>query len=193
MKNRIASVVLSAAVLVLGALDAAAQAPADRWTLSLTPYLWALSAEGNVRYGPPAAGGATPNVTVNTDTALDGAFLVAAEARKGRWSIMTDFIYVGLSSDRSSVRSIDFNPGGGPINIFNTSLDLNTQTELKGRVWNLVGGYSVIYQPRHTMDLIGGFRYFDIESTTTWQLSAALAGPGCQTFGPRGSVTRSVG
>ena len=172
-----------------------AQAAGDRWTFSLMPYLWLPGMDGTLRYGPPAAGGASPNVSVDADTllgALDMAFMISGEARKGRWLIATDVIYLDLSSDSSAVKSIDFNPGSGPVNISNTALDAGTNTNIKGTVWTLVGGYAAVQDPRSTLDVIGGFRYFDLKATTDWQLSATVTGPtGAQTFARTGNVTKS--
>jgi hypothetical protein len=195
MKKSIVSVFLAIVLSLLGPLQAAAQAPADRWTFSLTPYLWLPSMDGSLRYGPPAPGSATPNVSVDAETllgALDFAFMGTAEARKGRWSVAADLIYLDLSEDKGGVRSVDFNPGPGPVNVSNTSVNVATTTRLKGKVWSLVGGYSAIYESRHTMDIIGGLRYFDIEAATDWRLSATVAGPaGTQNFATAGSVAKS--
>jgi len=132
---------------------------------------------------------------VDADTvlgSLDFAFMLSAEARKGRWLVATDVIRLDLSSDSSTVRSIDFNPGSGPVNIASTALDTGTQTELKGTVWSLVGGYAAVQSPRATLDVIGGFRYFELKATSNWQLSATVTAPGgAQTFARTGSVTKS--
>ena len=58
--------------LVLGSapLHVAAQAAADQWKFSLMPYLWLPSLDGTLRYGPPSAGGATPKVSIDSDTLL---------------------------------------------------------------------------------------------------------------------------
>jgi len=186
--------VASLAVLALPPC-AIAQAPADRWTFSVMPYLWLPNMNGDVRYGPPATGGATANVSIDAGTLLsdlDFALMVTGEARKGRWSFSTDLIYLDLSSAQSTVRSIDFNPGPGPVNLFNTSLDEGTQTNVKGKVWTLTGGYALVNEPYATLDMFGGFRNFDVEATTNWQLSATVTGPvGTQTFARSGSVTKS--
>ena len=184
-----------APLLLLAPLHANAQAAVEKWTFSLMPYLWLPGMDGTLRYGPPAAGGASPNVSVDADTllgALDMAFMISGEARKGRWLIATDVIYLDLSSDSSAVKSIDFNPGSGPVNISNTALDAGTNTNLKGTVWTFVGGYAAVQDPRSTLDVIGGFRYFDLKATTDWQLSATVTGPaGAQTFARTGNVTKS--
>src|SRR5262245_23510483 len=186
MKTRVALLARLALFASLAAPAAWAQAPADRWTFAVTPYIWLPSADGNLRYGPPPVGGGTPNVSVDADSilgALDFALMLSGEARKGRWSIFTDLIYLDLSSDGSKVTSVDFNSGSGPVNVSNLSLDVGTDTKLKGTVWTLAGGYSVVYQPRSTMDLIAGFRYLDIKASTDWRLTAAVTGPaGAATF-----------
>jgi hypothetical protein len=197
MKNS-PKVVAGLAVLLLisAPLRVGAQGAGDQWRFSIMPYLWLPSMDGTLRYGPPAAGGASPNVSIDADSLLsdlDAALMVTGEARKGRWSIATDLIYLDLSSGNSAVRSIDFNPGSGPLNVTNTALDGGTQTKVKGTVWTLVGGYSVVQEPHATLDIIGGFRYFDLEATTDWQLSATVTGPAGTplTFARTGSVTRS--
>jgi len=195
MKRNAAIAATLAPLLLLAPLHAMAQVAAEKWTFSLMPYLWLPSVDGTLRYGPPAAGGASPNVSVDADTllgALDMALMLSGEARKGRWLVATDVIYLDLSSDTSAVRSIDFNTGSGPVNISNTALDAGTQTNLKGTVWTLVGGYAAVQDPRATLDVIGGFRYFGLKATSNWQLSAMVTGPGgAQTFARTGSVTKS--
>lgn len=179
---------------LLTAAPALAQAPADRWSFSLTPYLWLPSMDGTLRYGPPPATGSSPNVTVDADTllgALDFAIMLGADARKGRWSIATDLIYLDLGSDGGRVKSVDFNPGSGPVNVDTSTFSLNADTDVKGTVWSVYGGYSVVYERNHTMDVIAGFRYFDLDATTNWTLSAAVTGPaGTQNFARAGSVSK---
>ena len=142
---------LAAALVPLSIMAAPAwgqsSSPASGWQFSITPYLWLPTMEGNLRYGPPSAGAATPNVSVDADallSALDFAMMFTADARKGQWSIVTDLIYLDLSSDKSGVRGIDFNPGSGPVNISHTGLDIGTTTKVKGTVWSLAGGLSRI-------------------------------------------------
>jgi hypothetical protein len=195
MKRHAVIAAMLGALLLSAPLHAIAQNATEKWSFSVMPYLWLPSMDGTLRYGPPAAGGASPNVSVDADTllgALDMAFMLTAEARKGRWLMTTDVIYLDLSSDSSTVQSIDFNAGSGPVNIANTALDTGTQTNIKGTVWTLVGGYAAVQDPRATLDVIGGFRYFDLKATTNWQLSATVSGPGgAQTFARTGSVTKS--
>ncbi|HEX6901863.1 MAG TPA: hypothetical protein VF789_19235 [Thermoanaerobaculia bacterium] len=187
------AVALSAVCALAAPGDAVAQ---ERWKFSLMPYLWLPSMDGNLRFGSPPAGGSAPNISVDADTllgALDFAFMINAEARKGRWLAATDLIALDLSSDSSHVKSIDFNPGSGPVNVTNTSLDLATESDLKGIVWTLLGGYSVVHSPDATFNVLGGFRSADLEATTDWVLSATVAGPvGSAAFARTGSVKKST-
>jgi hypothetical protein len=180
---------------LLAPLGAFAQTSADRWTFSVMPYLWLPSVDGQLRYGPPPAGGASPSVSVDASDLLDNlefAFMINGEARKGRWLIATDVIYLDFSKADSSVRSVDFNPGSGPINISTTGLDAGTQSSLTGWVWSLVGGYAAIQEPRARLDVIGGFRYLSLETKTDWQLTATVTGPaGSSAFARTGSVEKS--
>lgn len=197
MKNRLKLVAGLAALALplLAPLRVAAQSASDPWTFSIMPYLWLPSLDGKLRYGPPPAGGASPNVSMDSDGLLsdiNAAFMVTGEARKGKWSIVTDVMYLDMSGSDSSVKSIDFNPGSGPINLTNSALDGGTDTSVTGTIWTLVGGYSVVQKPYATLDIIGGFRYFDLEASTDWRLSATVTGPaGAQTFGQTGNVTKS--
>lgn len=171
------------------------QAAEERWTFSVLPYLWLPSMDGTLRYGSSATGGAAPIVKIDADSllgALDMAFMIAGEARKGRWSIATDYIYLDLGSDSSKVKSVDFNPGSGPVNVANATLDAGTQTKVKGSVWTLIGGYAFVQEPRSTLEVVGGVRYLGVKAKTDWQLSAAVSGPGAgQTFPASGGVSQS--
>jgi hypothetical protein len=121
--------------------------------------------------------------------------MVNGQARYGRWLIATDVIYLDFAKQDSAVRSVDLNPGPGPINISTSALNAGTQSSLKGWLWTLVGGYAAVVDPRWNMDVIGGFRLLSIEATTNWQLTANVTGTGpggaTATFARAGSVTAS--
>lgn len=195
MKVRPLLTVALAASALLAPLAASAQAPEDRWTFSIAPYLWLPSVDGKLNYGPPPPGGSSANVSIDASTLLDNldlAFMIAGEARRGRWLVATDVIYLDFSSADSTVRSVDFNPGSGPINISTTSLDAGTDSKLTGWLWTAVGGYAAIQDPKWTLDVLGGFRYLSIEAKTDWTLTANVTGPGGTTpFTRTGSVKDS--
>jgi len=138
-------------------------------------------------------------VSVDADTLLDNlafAMMINGEARKGRWLVWTDVIYLDLSNADGAVRSVDFNLGPGPINISTTALNAGTQSKLTGWLWTMVGGYAAIQEPRANLDVIGGFRYFNLDARTDWLLTATVTGTGplgnTATFARAGSVEKSA-
>ncbi len=154
--------------------------------------------DGKINYGPPATGGGSANVSVDASTILDNlafALMLNGEARKGRWLIATDLIYLDLSSGDSAVRSVDLNPGSGQVNVSTSSLNAGTSTDLKAWVWTMVGGYAAVQEPRASLDVIGGFRYLGLDTTTNWQLTTTVTGTGpggtTASFPQSGSVKKS--
>jgi len=190
-------------VLLAAALAFGASAPADaqtsganpgHWQFSVTPYLWLPSVDGTLKYQLPPGSG-SPTVEVDSETlldALDFGFMLAGEARRGRWSVFADYIYLKLSASKSAVRSVDFNVGAPAINPSSTTANLGTEATLKGSVLTLAGGYSLSDNSESRMDAIAGLRYFHVTATTSWQLTAAVNGPGPgQTFAAAGSISQS--
>jgi len=191
-------VVAGLALAVFGVATAHAQAkpPAsDEWKFSVMPYLWLPSINGTLRYGPPATNGATPTVSMDNSSVLsdlDMAFMIMGVVQKGRWSIATDYLYADIGTSNSAIKNVNFNPGPGPINVFNTSLNLGTQSDLKASMWTLVGGYEVVQEPKATLSVIGGFRYLDITATTNWRLGATVNSPvGGLTLATTGGISQS--
>ena len=143
---------------------------------------------GKTQYGPPPAGGSGANVDVDTDGVLEAVnffAMVQGEARKGRWSIFGDFVYVDFGTQESQVRSVDFNPGPGPVNVTTSQLNSGTQSALDATVFTLAGGYNMVQDPTTTLDLIAGVRYANVKARTDWNLTAVVTGPaGAAAFAP---------
>ena len=120
------------------------------------------------------------------------AFMIAGEARKGRWLVATDYMYLDLGKQDSKVKSVDFNPGSGPVNVSTSQIGGSAESSFKGSIWSLVGGYAAISQPSASLDVIAGFRYVDLEASSKWNLDATVTSPnGGQTFSRSGSAKRS--
>jgi len=168
----------------LTSLPAAAESAAgDQWAFTVTPYLWLPNINGTLKFQLPnlnASAGveAGPNDYLEN---LDLALMVSGEARKGKWSIFTDVIYLDFSDEVGRVDTVN----GVPVP---PSIDLGTQASLTGGVWTLVGGYAAVQEPGATLDVIGGFRYLDIEASADWTLSGPLG-----LLPPTGSVSQSKG
>ena len=178
---------LLAVALALSALSGKAHAE-EGWTFSLTPYLWLPNVNGTLKYAVPPGGGARPEVDTGPNDYLENlsfALMLAGEARKGRWSVFTDLIYLDFDSEESTVKTVNF--GGDRID---TALNSSTTSSLTGVAWTFGGGYTVLQDPQHRLDVLGGVRYFGLKASSDWQLSAALSGPNGQVFAQSGSISQ---
>lgn len=185
--------VVVAAIVAAGPVRAPlAQSSSDPWRFGITPYFWFINLEGNLSYNPIPGG--SPHVDISNSDLLDSldfGVMIAGEARKGRWAIFTDVIYLDLSSLESRVKEVDFNLGG-PINPTSTALDAGTSSSLATWIWTLAGSYEVVEESAVTLEVLGGFRYFWADVSTDWQLTATITGPGPgQVFQRTGSISET--
>jgi hypothetical protein len=192
-------VLFTALPAVLASFGTAAQPDAPPWEFSVMPYLWLPSVDGRISYGPPPPGGGSANINIDTATILDNldfAFMINGQARKGRWLIATDVIYLDFGSIDSSVRSATFDLGPrGRIDV-DAGENSGTQSKLKGWLWTTVGGYAAVQDPRWNLDVLGGFRLLAVDAKTSWQLNAGITvtdpiGGQTATFARQGSVEKS--
>jgi hypothetical protein len=176
------------ALALCGPFSAAAQTPGSQWTFSITPYLWLPNVDGTLKYSIPPGAGGSPEVQVGPNSyleALNMVMMISGEARKDRWSLFTDFIYLDFSNEKSSVKSVDF---GG--NFVNSGANVSTNSSLTGAAWMLGAGYAVLPGRPVDLDIFGGLRYFGLNASTDWQLALTVTGPrGGQTFPRVGSIS----
>jgi hypothetical protein len=165
-------------------VPAMAQAQEERWTFALTPYLWLPNVNGTLKYEPTAGGGA-PAVDNGPNNYLENlsmALMLSGEARKGRWSVISDLIYLRFDSEKSNVSSIDF--GGSRVD---ANADIGTKSSLKGLEWTIAASYAALQSPGWTLEVLGGVRYFHIDAKSDWQLTGPIG-----SFPASGSVSRST-
>lgn len=136
-----------------------------KWEFDVTPYMWFISLKGEVSF-------LNQSVPVDTEfkdiwNQLSFGFLLHAEAQKGPWTIMTDFIYLNLKEDGT---------------IKNTAQ--TTSTETKQIIWELGGGYRLLkLQDYFVLEGIAGMRYFalapefDINQQTVFDKSFDFIDP----------------
>ena len=175
------------AVLSLLAVPAAAQSsnqPAD-WQFSLTPYLWFPTVKSTAQYTLPAGiGGGTATVEKDADdylSKLDMGAMLTFEARKGRWAIISDFIYLDFSDDSASVKTLS-----GPGGAVQVPVNAGTQSGLEGGVWQLAASYALSRSTTSTFEALGGLRYAKFEAKVDWQLAGSLG-----LFPQAGSLTQT--
>jgi hypothetical protein len=155
------------------------------WHFSLTPYIWLPSVNATLRFGNVASSGSSVDATVGPSSYvgnLNFAMELGGEARKGPWSAITDILYVNVSGQGSTVKSIT-----GPGGIVTTPIDTGSQTGVSGAIWTLAGGYSVAHTPTSNLDVLAGFRFAGLSTSLDWQ----FAGP-AGLLPASGSVSDSV-
>src|SRR5262245_22601279 len=111
--------------LTLISMVFSARAQDSEWSDSLTPYLWLPNLNGTLKYTLPPSNGSDASVETGPNDYLgnlSAVLMLSAEARKGRWAIFGDVIYLKFESEESSVKTIDFSATGS--NPFNTTLDI---------------------------------------------------------------------
>jgi hypothetical protein len=178
-----------ALVIFLWCANAKAQTTEDHWSFALTPYLWLPNINGTLRFSVPPGAGGSPDVRTGPNNYLENlqaALMISGEARRDKWSIIGDAIYLDFANQKSGVKAVNF---GG--NVVGTDLNASTSTSLKGSTFTLAGGYAFVQSPRATLDAFGGVRYFGIEASANWQLTASVNGPGPgQVFPASGSFSQ---
>lgn len=186
--HRITLLILAVATIALS--SGAQSAPdADSWSYSVTPYLWLPNVNGDLKYDISEGDGAL-DVEIGPNDYLSNlqlTLMVSGEARKGRFSLVSDLVYLDFSGEESNVSSVDFGDGGIPVD---ASFNVDTETSLKGLEWTVAAGCAMSGNPDATLDLIAGVRYLSLDTSAGWSLTGTVTGPGPgQTFARTGRVS----
>lgn len=148
-------VVAAIALLLAAATPVAAAEPADEWETHLDVYLWGASIGGRT------ADGSDLNVSFdNLLKDLKMGFMGTVGARKGKFSMIADIIYLDVSESKSN--SGEFL--GQPI-------EEKGNLELTGWVSTFGGGYSLINDGRNSLDIVLGGKYLNLDSTLTFKVN----------------------
>ncbi|MFM0220166.1 hypothetical protein [Paraburkholderia caledonica] len=159
MKHLRRTLVISSCVAYAPLFAQAQTATPDAWQFELTPYLWAAGFSGWSRVGER-----TPTVKFDANFSdvwrnLDIGAMGNFEARKGRWAIVFDAIYVKLS--RTS----------GPL----LGGELGT-AKLTGdeTILQLAGAYRALDSPVTPVDMLVGVRFTDLYAQLSFSQSTLL-------------------
>ncbi len=138
----------AAALALLLAVPGGARA--QEWQFGASSYLWLAGMSGKLKAGP--ASGAEFDVSFGEIfknlTFLPPPVMLSAEARNGRFAIVTDFIFMKVEQDLDT-RGVLF--GGGDVSM--SSLE-----------WSVAGYYRLLDGERAKIDLGGGFRLWNIRT-----------------------------
>lgn len=138
--------------LLCGTAQAQQEVTSDEWQFLVTPYAWLPTIKGDLNYG-------LGNLKIDPDDILSGlnmALLVSGEARKGKWSVLGDVVYLNMSDKAHNAASIPLDGGA--------EADVDVTIKLKNWTVNGTGGYSVYADENVNLDVIGGARYVYMES-----------------------------
>ena len=143
MKNnfriRFMPVLLAGFLIFWSTLMQAQESTADNgWQFAIAPYLWGAGIGGGTLRGLP--------IDIPIDDLVDNlesAFMASFEARKNKWMILADYVYLDVAVSKQL--------GPLPINM-----------SMEGTVFQLAGGYN-LYQEKSRLDLIFGARNLDLD------------------------------
>ena len=124
----------------------------DTWHFQLAPYAWLAGQKGTVATIPPL-----PSADIDIDFYddifgnINGALMLVGEARKGRLGMVMDIAYTDIEIE---------DPTPGPLF---TLLSSKTQSWIV----SVAGFYRLVEEQGAFLDLIGGARYWSIDSKLT--------------------------
>lgn len=136
--------------------------PDDEWHHSLKIYLWGAGIDGR------SAGG--EEISVGFDQLVDNlefAFMAGYEARKGRWVLQFDGMYIDLEGKKQ----LELIPpiGGDMINV-----NVEATMGLKATTLQMAGGFNFYKDTRSTTDVLLGVRYLDLSGDLSLRFDLGL-------------------
>ena len=144
MYRLFASLCVTAFLLVKALPVNAADSPAtEDWQYFGEVYLW-----GAAIGGESAAGDDIDISFSDIMDNLDLGIMAALGARKGKWTLLTDAIYLDLESEESST-----------ANLIGIPVKADLDVELRGWIVTAAGGYNLVETDGYRLDLLAGARY----------------------------------
>jgi hypothetical protein len=140
--NRRAALLALALGIPAGASAQGGAGVPDRWNVEITPYLWAAGLDGTTAADGTGSEIDTDYSFFSLDN-LDFALGTAVEARKGRWGMLYDAMYVEFSD------AFERSPG--------------SEVEVSGGVFDAIG--SLTASNGRPLDLLFGVRYVALKAT----------------------------
>ena len=172
---------LCAGILSFGTVQAEESSTDSGWDFAVAAYMWGADIGGST------GSGADIDVSFNDIFSnLNAGFMGTFEARKDKWLILTDLVYLDVTADNNASVTIPVGPGIGPGPI-PVDIDAEVEIDLKGTVFQLAGGYNLLSEGPLKLDLLAGARYLDLNNDITVDLSA-IGGSRSRKFSASGNV-----
>jgi hypothetical protein len=138
------------------------------WEFFVTPYLWLPRVDASMSYETPGSGGSSVDLS-NLLQHLNAALFLSGEARKGRWGVASDLVFVDFQRAGSNVSNV-----AGPGGENEVPVNSGTTTSLTGYMVSLTGNYSLRRSPDAKLDLLAGLRYTHIGTTLDWYFMTSV-------------------
>ena len=118
----------------------------DQWQFAAAIYLWGADISGQTVRGSEVEVGFS-DLLDNLEMAFMGSFA----ARKNKWALLADVVYLDLGADKTVDVSI-------PVGQIQIPVTTSASLDLQGLVLQFVGGYRLYSEGSSRLDLIGGAR-----------------------------------
>lgn len=150
---------------VLAAMSLTANAETNvfdgEWHFTVTPYAFMPHINQSVTLDRRNGQQVDASVSLSPSdwwSALNMAFFINAEARKGDWSIFTDYMYSDFGGAKSRA---------GGLGIVNADARL----DLTMTMWTTVGSYTAWRSGTSHLDALAGFRYLGLKDALSFNVS----------------------
>jgi hypothetical protein len=166
------SMTASSVALAIAAASAPVSAraqPAPPTEVGVAIYGWFPDIRGTTRFAQQTGGG---DFTVDVGEILERlefTFQGTIDVRRGRWGLLADVVYMSVGDSASAVRNASV--GGVQLPV-GASADVDL--DMKSWIWTVAGTWRAVEQATHTIDVLAGVRYLDVEQTAGWTLGGNL-------------------
>jgi len=161
---------LACCVAGLFSAQGSAETTGDGWTWDATVYLWLPSLSGETAF-PPSDGG--PAVDVSAEAVLDSleaVFMGTLEARRDRWGVATDLVYVDFAAGKKATRQF----GLGDLEV-PAAVAADLKLGITGWLWSLEGNHAMVQRDGLSMAVLAGVRMLDIEERLHYTLNGDIS------------------
>lgn len=157
-----------ALVVPVGPADAQSSG-AESWQFALTAYGYLPTISGTAYFPVPATGASFNLNQSDLNNNLKIAFMGSLDARRGRWGLFTDVLYLDLGRRNTNLH--DFTIGGSGIPAATTS---DMSIDMKSWITNAVGEYRLLSVGGSTLDAVAGVRYLSLKERLEWDFTGSL-------------------
>ena len=140
-------IVLCVFLALVTPVNAETLASQENWKFGGSAYLWAAGVEGTDSAGD--------DIDVSFSDVLedlDGGLMGIISARKGKWTLLADIIYLSIHQETSST-----------ANIIGVPAKVDVDAKLEGFVSTFGAAYRVQESDMSSLDLLAGARYFRLD------------------------------